>query len=299
VLFNYSVPLFQYGYHAWNPVDGPLNYVAVVLLGFPYTILSPLLFLWVFWGSRKRANSPLSNLRFPLALAMSAAFIVFVLQEKGWRYHLIPQVLLTWVLILVMFVDDTAPGIYRDARITIQIRAFVAIAIAAPMLLLYVVNIATHPGIHSEIEAVIRAQTNPDDKVLIIHTEVHEWYGVYVRTRHLAASRYLTGFPIALIYANERDQEGTSPYHTPQEYSDFEVRYLTELAADIQENRPPLIFVQTRCQKCPAGFLVNEYIEGAEPLQAVMDNYIAFGEFDHSDLTSLIGYCLVGVDCEP
>ncbi len=132
------------------------------------------------------------------------------------------------------------------------------------------------PDSTNDFVRVIEQQVAPDEKVAFISTSVSPAYPTLIYAKRLPGTRFLHAFPIAFLYKGARPgEDGSPPYRSPSEATPEERRFLNELGGDILKHRPKLVFIETtaKCQACPKGFRVEEYLAAAGWLQRFMNDY--------------------------
>jgi hypothetical protein len=133
------------------------------------------------------------------------------------------------------------------------------------------------PALSGEKASVIRQYTKAGEPVLFISTDVGEAYPLLLQLNRRPGSRYVTTFPIAMLYAGvRRDADGRFPYRTGEFLIPEEKRFLEELGEDIAKLRPRLILIDNdgRYQACPEGFVPKEYLRVVGFVQWAMGNYV-------------------------
>jgi hypothetical protein len=102
-ILPYALEVYQVGYR--NPL--------LVVLPRPETLLVPVL-AWVHWRRRGALTPPLAAMGDVFSLSAVTLFAVYVMQMKGWNYHLYPT---TAMLMMLAGVLLTAPSpVSRPAR---------------------------------------------------------------------------------------------------------------------------------------------------------------------------------------
>jgi hypothetical protein len=206
-----------------------------------------------------------SRLAKALGVAILANLLVYLVQQKGWDYHLYPAYGFA-AIIGALFLSKLylAVEMKRMAR--------VGFLVAGLLMVLVPVSIGTRyrsfepypePGLINLIEKL----TEPGDRVLGISTSVDISFPALVQTGRRPGSRYLWFFPIPMLYKNVQAVRGEPfPYRTLKNASKSEVRILREMTEDIRNYKPKLVLIQSRyagkpgCPVCPAGFNLPDYL---------------------------------------
>lgn len=212
------------------------------------------------------------------------AWGMFVVQHKGWTYHLLPAISFEMLLaatLAIMFLERV-PSMNLLSRVGPTIRTVMFLLVCFCLSLL---SIALAKGLHdsarvpdtvTDFVRVIEQQAAPDEKVAFISTSVSPAYPTLIYAKRLPGTRYLQAFPIAYLYKGARPRiDGSPPYRAPSEEPPEEQRFLTELGSDIIRRRPKLVFIDAsaNCQACPKGFRVEEYLTAVGWLQKFMKSY--------------------------
>jgi len=127
-----------------------------------------------------------------------------------------------------------------------------------------------------EFLKVIETYSNPGERVSFISTSVYPKYPTLVYADRLPGTRFMSAFPIALIYSDvEASDSMDFNYRSFSDMAGEELQFLTELGEDIQANRPALVFIdaETGLQACPAGFVTYDYLAGSGWLEKYMTDY--------------------------
>ncbi|MGO9567906.1 MAG: hypothetical protein ACLP5H_10225 [Desulfomonilaceae bacterium] len=219
-----------------------------------------------------------------LIASMLLAYGIFVAQHKGWTYHLLPTVCFQMQLAatLVIMALERAPAVnfVSKVRPAIRKRMFFLVCFCLSLLSMAMTYALFEsgkiPDSVNDFVRVIKQQVAPDEKVAFISTSVSPAYPSLIYAKRLPGTRFLQAFPIAYLYKGVRPgKDGSPPYRSPSEATPEERRFLNELGSDILKQRPKLVFIEAadKCQACPRGFRVEEYLTAAGWLQSFMKNY--------------------------
>ncbi|MCD4706625.1 MAG: hypothetical protein K8S62_02685 [Candidatus Sabulitectum sp.] len=270
--FTRWIPFIATGYHSYNAsicgIIGEFQQYWFLFLG------SAILSIFVMFKSRRA-------IRHLLELLLVASIIatgLFLLQHKGWPYQLFPAfglvVVLITVSIAVVYEKHKPNG--NNAKLIII--AFLLSPVVACLILSG--NSFRHAdSAYSSMEEflkIIEIYSDPGERISFISTSVYPKYPTLVYADRLPGTRFMSAFPIALIYSDaEISNSGDFCYRSPPDMADEEMQFLTELGTDIRAHRPALVFVdaQVPCQACPAGFSIYDYLCDSGWLNEYLNDY--------------------------
>lgn len=273
--FTRWIPFIAAGYHSYNAslydmIRGNLRFWPLFLGG---AMLSVLIML----RSRHAARHLLELLLASSILAVG----LFFLQHKGWLYQLFPAFGLVVVLVTgsvaVLYEKYRSSGIAgKSINIALLLSPVAACLMLTGNSFQYAGSMYSNMN---EFLKVIDIYSDPGERISFISTCVYPKYPTLVYADRLPGTRFLSAFPIALIYSNEAQSEycdSTSfHYRSPSDMTDEEIEFLAELGTDIRTNRPALVFIDTEvsCQGCPTGFKIDDYLIGSGWLDEHMSDY--------------------------
>ncbi len=270
--FTRWLPFIAGGYSSYNAafydmIRGPLKL---------WLILTGSIALAVF--SLSRNGSAVRQLLESLIVAVVLGILLFFLQHKGWLYQLFPAIGFAAVLLSVVIMI-----MYEKCRSTLITGNLVGIALLfCPVIicLLYAGSSFQLAGLYytdmDDYLELIETYSEPGERISFISTSVYPKYPTLVYADRLPGTRYMSAFPIALVYCGfVADDSAGFQYRLPDEWTDEERLFLMELGMDIQKNRPALVFIQATgdCQACPVGFRIDEYLISSGWLEEFMENY--------------------------
>jgi hypothetical protein len=272
-LFGRWLPFVLTRYGAYTSVDALFSQavlVAVAVAVIPFAIT-------------RSASHPFYALARLFAAGTFAGVVIYLMQRKGWTYHLLPFAFMCVATVTVIIVAGlvAVAGWYRkgsgeeqgDRRESRPVNAVSERLLIA--VLLVVINVGTaiklwfpSPSV-VEIETqkfsqILDAYSKPNDQVLVLWRDVVPAYPPLLTTGRRPSSRYHILFPLPMIYSDvTSDSAGPFPYRKGRAQTMQERLFLAELMSDIAVNKPPLI-VGIRygiCTGCPKGFRTWEYLE--------------------------------------
>jgi len=228
--------------------------------------------------SLSRNGSAVRQLLESLIVAVVLGALLFLLQHKGWLYQLFPAIgfaaILLSVVIMILYEK------YRSTLITGNLVGIALLVCPVIICLLYAGSSFQLDGSYyadmNDYLELIEAYSNPGERISFISTSVYPKYPTLVYADRLPGTRYMSAFPIALVYCGlVADDSSGFRYRLSDEWTDEERLFLMELGMDIQKNRPALVFIQATgdCQACPVGFRIDEYLISSGWLEEFMDNY--------------------------
>ncbi len=273
--FTRWVPFIAAGYHSYNAslynmIRGNLRFWLLFLGGAMLSVLT-------MFRSRQAV-------RHLLELMLAASILAvgfFFLQHKGWLYQLFPAFGLVVVLVTgsvaVLFERYGSRGIAgKTINIALLLGPVAACLILAGNSFRYAGSMYSNMN---EFLKVIEIYSDPGERISFISTCVYPKYPTLVYADRLPGTRFLSAFPIALIYSNAPPSHysGSSGfcYRSPSDMADEELQFLAELGSDIRTNRPALVFIDTEvtCQGCPTGFRIDDYLINSGWLDEHMSDY--------------------------
>jgi len=270
--FTRWIPFIAAGYHSYNAslydmIRGNLRF-------WPLFLGSAMLSVLTIVRSRHAVRHLLELL---LAASILAVGLYF-LQHKGWLYQLFPALGLVTVLVTVsvavLYERYGSRGIAgRTINIALLLGPVAACLILAGSSFQYAGTMYSNMD---EFLKVIEIYSDPGERISFISTCVYPKYPTLVYADRLPGTRFMSAFPIALIYANAAPSDSSGfRYRSPSDMTDEEIKFLAELGADIQTNRPALVFIdaEVTCQGCPIGFRIDDYLINSGWLDEHMSDY--------------------------
>ncbi len=212
------------------------------------------------------------------------AYGIFVAQHKGWAYHLLPAVCFEMMLAttLVVMILERVQAVIFLSKVAPAVRTgiFLLVCFCLSLLSIAMANALFEsgkiPDSTNDFVRVIEQQVAPDEKVAFISTSVSPAYPTLIYAKRLPGTRFLDAFPIAFLYKGARPgKDGGPPYRSPSEATPEERKFLNDLGSGVLKYRPKLVFIEAtaKCQACPKGFRVEEYLAAAGWLQRFMNDY--------------------------
>lgn len=251
-----------------------------------YNMIRGSLKLWLLFAgsivfgifSLSKNGSAVRQLLESLIVAVVLGIVLYFLQHKGWLYQLFPAI--GFVAVLLSVVIMILYEKYRSTLITGNMVGIALLICPVSICLLYAGSSFHLAGSYytdmDDYLELIETYSNPGERISFISTSVYPKYPTLVYADRLPGTRYMSAFPIALVYCGlAADDSSSFRYRLPDEWTDEERLFLMELGTDIQKNRPALVFIQATgdCQACPAGFRIDEYLTSSGWLEEFMDNY--------------------------
>ncbi len=179
--------------------------------------------------------------------------IPFILQGKGWIYHLLPAMIFFTCAFSVIFeriIHATLIDLKSD-----KIRKYVSFAITFISLLFLAIygSITNHNShTHSKFKNLEFTKmieecadiNNGKCPFLILNDMINMPHEISIYTRQSHASRFpYMWFAPNLIYAQDRINKGEKPSLTQQEIDDFTKKYTDMIAQDFDKYDPEIILV--------------------------------------------------------
>ncbi len=219
-----------------------------------------------------------------LVASTLAGWGIFIMQHKGWSYHLLPaisfEMLLAATLIMILLEGGETVNVFSKFGPAIKKGMFLLICFSLSSLslgMVYTISASTiSPNQIDDLVRFIQQQAAPNERVTFISTSVFPAYPTLIYAKRLSGTRFLNAFPIAFLYKGAQPRgDGTPPYHSPSQVTSEERRFLDELGSDTLKNRPKLVFIESGhdCQACPKGFRIDKYLAAEGWLQMYLKNY--------------------------
>lgn len=193
----------------------------------------------------------------------------YLLQHKGWVYHLLPARAFTALAVagvvsaVVERLRGGGVGGRRDAGWALV--AWLGTAAAAttwPLL-------PAPAMLPSPFAPWVERYSRPGEGVAVLSTSVPEAHPLLFVLGRRPATRFLWLFPAALFAARSAPPD---PGRTAALEED-ERLFLQEVRADLERNRPSVIIVHAagHCQACPPGFSLRAYLGRARVLDLLRE----------------------------
>lgn len=270
--FTRWIPFIAAGYHSYNaPILGIIGEQQqnwFLFLG------SAVLSIFAMFKTRRAVRHLLEL----LLVASIIATGLFLLQHKGWPYHLFPAfgliVVLITVSIATIYEKYRSNGIYAKL-----INIVLLLTPVAACLILSGNSFRYSDSAYSSMEEflkIIEIYSDPGERISFISTSVYPKYPTLVYADRLPGTRFMSAFPIALIYSDaEISNSRDFCYRSSPDMADEEMQFFAELGADIRTHRPALVFIneQVPCQGCPAGFSIYDYLCSTGWLDEYLNDY--------------------------
>ncbi len=255
--FTRWIPFITGGYSAYNAplpamIRGNLRQWPFILGGLGLGVLAV-----------RRADGTFRKVIETMIFGVLSALALFFLQHKGWLYQLLPAYGLS-ILLGCMSLSHLQ---------RIRGNRFTAWALPASCVLVSVVfavnSFLRAPERYGSMDgflSIIENRSQPGDRIAFISTCVYPAYPTLVYADRLPGTRYLSAFPVALLYGRAVPDD-LSPYHysLPEALKPLDTLFLSEIGHDIRLYRPALVFIEASdsCQGCPPGFRMDEYLDGS------------------------------------
>jgi hypothetical protein len=231
----YALEVYQVGYR--NPL--------ILVLPRPETVLLPVL-VYLYWRRRGALAPDLAAKGDVFALSAVLMFAVYVMQMKGWNYHLYPTTALLMMLAGVLLTESAAMS--RPARL---------------MAFAFTVALVSKAAVLSDTDRSLMDRLLPS-------VRAHA-----ARSIHFFSANVSPGFPLT-VYAEvqwasrfpslwlmpgiERRRRAASPDADMDRLAEIE-RFATEaVIADLSQGRPDLVFVDVRPWKPWQGAIDFDFI---------------------------------------
>ena len=274
VFYTYWLPTIQAGY---GPAfDAPLPDVlarltavsGVWLVASPAVAAAGCLLALGARGLLPRAQTSRAARRAAvLAVLALGSLAVFVIQRKGWSYHLLAFDLAAataCALAAAAVLDAGARRFASDARLARSLAlALAGAALLGPVSLALERLPRGEPSRGTETARAIQAVTQPGDRVLTF-SHLKAVYPALTLAERPSAGRYLNGFVQTMVL--ERTPTG---YRVRDAWRELEARYRQDFLDDVARQRPALIVVSTTPDLTSA----EDYLHGSGLWRQIRADY--------------------------
>jgi hypothetical protein len=233
-----------------------------------------------------RASAGLRSLARTLSLSTLGGLIVFLVQHKGFSYHLFPAIGPA-SLVMAIMIYESATTLGR--RATTSTKSLLEKGLDLTCFLMFFAGVAflvqvswrlvtMGPNSYEEtpLTRIISEFSEKGDSILVISPSVGDSYPMLLQMGRKPGCRFGNIFWIGMLYAGvSGDASGQFPYRNERESSIEEKLLLKELLEDIQEFQPMLIVIPNIpfCHGCPSRFGIQQYLTQNGFLEQVMKTY--------------------------
>jgi hypothetical protein len=232
--------------------------------------------------------------------AMALAMVLF--QQKGWTYHRIPLDCAGLLCLTIIALSGRRRGTVtsgatipvcatttgadipvcvatsgadipvcpenRDKRCRQERfphRGLAVVAVAVVLTIWFAgrpESARPEPSQYLALRHILEQRTQPGDRVLFVVTSVRPAYPMLTQMDRRPCGRYLTCFPIGLLYAGAQSTADAPPYRRYEDAPPEERLFLDELREDVLRFRPRLIVFHDSpgWLALPEGFSIFEYL---------------------------------------
>ncbi|MCC6158689.1 MAG: hypothetical protein IT350_11615 [Deltaproteobacteria bacterium] len=227
-------------------------------------------------------RAPGASARFAIGWfgAATGALAVFVAQENGFCYHIIPFAA-TWMMLLGALLATVR---FRWSGVRAVSPAMVGL-LAATGIILWPLWPGAWPdrgtfAYARERAEVIEKWSRPGESVLILSPSLLYAFPMARAMDRRPATRFGCLFMLGGLYGDVRGEPGAPfPYRTFDAATDFERAFLRDLASDIRRDRPRVVMIEhgSWCHGCPKGFDVFDYLSANGFVAGAMAEYRFLG----------------------
>lgn len=266
--FTRWIPLITGGYRAYDltipgMIRGNLRQWPVILAGFGLAATA--------WLRAARIRRRLVE---TLAFTGVTALLFFFAQHKGWLYQLLPatgMAILLGAAALAVLLEKIRPGSPDRALKALLVTAMLTLAVRS-----FHLNRSRYDNMEVFL-SLIEEHSEPGERICFISTSVYPKYPTLVYADRLPGTRFMSAFPVALLYGGHGVPDPASPggFRLPDPWLEEERLFLSELGEDILTNRPALVFIRggEDCQGCPPGFSLSGYLDASLWIDRYMEDY--------------------------
>jgi hypothetical protein len=263
-----------YGFGPWNSV-GPIERQLRLILQCAFVIV-PLIAL-VLTGNK-------SVLVWVLLVPLFASIVIVVLQQKGWRYHLIGANGLAIIMVAVVWQSihgSVSPRIVRRF-VPLGLGALAWTAIGQPVF----ANIKTHgQAMDAALQAVI-AKEPPSHQIAILSTAPEDAFLLLARSRRKHWSRHFSMWMMPGLLTPQSDPKREVLRVTEH------ARVLKEFTSDLMCTAPEIIFGEVGYYRNPERryFDAMAFLREDRAFAMWIDtNYVRAGEVENHPIWRLSG----------
>jgi len=255
---------------SYDAYNSPLLHIK--FLSSPANVALIVVLILLFFFLARRKYKKYLFLFESLFLAALIGLGIYIIQHKGFDYHIIPYygflTILVALVVLFIFLDFCT---FFD-RNTKSLNAFhligvaifsVAIGFGYIQLSRYALRFNLVSELNPFID-MIQEHTVKSDKVTFISSSLIPAYPTLIYAERITGTRYLHAFPIPMLYKNvHMNPDGSFPYRKLKDAPREEIQFLNELGGNVFEHKPKLIFIHSAkgCQACPEGFVIKDYLD--------------------------------------
>ena len=207
---------------------------------------------------RRLFKSPL----FPILLIAAIAFLAaFLVQQKGWAYHLVPALVTSFTLALMLLSAGIEAGIGKPAkRAQRAVLALVFVAVltypvaqATGLFQFYPFNFfapltPSYRATLSRLDALVETYANKQP-IFALSAAVWPAYSLLSHGRARWPYRYPSLWPVPAFYKDPLPSAGAPKYNSIQTMSAHERDFLTAIVSDLLATPPKLVFVDAGSPK--------------------------------------------------
>jgi len=207
---------------------------------------------------------------------------IYLIQQKGWPYHLFPFI--GFLLNLIAIIYNTSITIIEKYQTTLsKILKWIFFSI-----FFILINVSYYYFIkkthrhHSQRMVIdefvnfIEQHTVKTDRITFLNTSVAPGFPALNYANRLTGAKFNIAFPIPMLYKDvTMKQNSVFPYHPLNKMPKEEIEFLEASGTNILNIQPKLIFIHNAspCQACPNGFNINEYLSTVGWLEKYLDSY--------------------------
>jgi hypothetical protein len=216
----YALEVYQTGYR--NPL--------LLVLARPETLLVPIL-VGFHWHKRRALTPQVAAMGDVFSLSAVTLFAVYVMQMKGWNYHVYPATAMLMMLAGMLF---TAPSaVSRPARAMV-------FALAVALLSKAAVLSESHRPLESRLLPFIRAHAS--DSIYLFSANISPGFPMAL----YADVRWASRFPSLWLIPGIERRRAASPDSDMKLLAEID-RFTTDaVVADLSQQRPEIVFVDVR-----------------------------------------------------
>ncbi|HMK35399.1 MAG TPA: hypothetical protein VK463_10055 [Desulfomonilaceae bacterium] len=279
-LFKLVVPLAWeiYPKHVNTPLTDVLYHTLLLVV---------LLINLIPFVVRQREATVVWSLARATSILTAGCFLEYIVQGKGFSYHLVPMVGATCLTAGLIFARSAVWGLsHRHSRSSPFIvpspcktlfalaGAFTAMAIGLSYPQAFRNPAASHPD--TAFTHAIVKYSKPGDHVLALSQHFQVVWPDLLKTGRRQASRFSVLWQAPVFNGGTRSEEnGRFRYHTPDIASVYELRVMHDLEQDLRKHKPVSVVLHDPpdARGLPEEFRLRDYLDNMGFMQSLLSDY--------------------------
>lgn len=266
--YTYWIGFISKGYSAFNISISDIL-VTIYKERFVFILMFFLNFLFVFpWLLSKGKKFTMAVY---FAILANISIIIFLIQSKGWLYHLLPFLIFSIIgwYFLTKGISTYLSSDYSYVMQIVVMLCFIFFFYSSDNVF---GNNRLKPLLRFsdyDFQTVIEKFSTINDKLMFIDVLVCPTFPALTYSGRSNASSLLSGFPLVFIFKNAKN------YEISDLYKNDEAKYFAGLIEDISKNKPKIIFIRNRNKLpvMPEYFNPTEYLKRRKFFPTIKNTY--------------------------